>query len=143
MSSEERARRERERKAAIQRAINAKQQELDGVNAEIAKYEAILNALTESQTTLASYKADLETDINDVIVNYDVKDGSTWAGLQATKAWREMDFLKNKKDNYVTEVEQLDSDISTAIDKTNSILQELYSRRDSLNEDIRNLRAQL
>ena len=101
MSSEERARRERERRAAIERAINAKQKELDGVNAEIAKYEAILNALTESQTTLASYKADLETEINDVIVNYDVKDGTTWSGLEATKAWREMDFIKNKKDNYV------------------------------------------
>ena len=62
MSSEERARRERERRAAIERAINAKQQELNGVNSEIAKYEAILNALTESQTTLASYRADLETD---------------------------------------------------------------------------------
>lgn len=97
---------EAERIAAIQEQISAKQNELDGVNSEIEKYQKILNTLTDAQTTLSSYKSTLNTDVNTIIDNYDIKGSGEWSGETADSAETEMTTIKAQETTYNEDVTQ-------------------------------------
>ncbi len=138
MTDQERAEAaERER----QRRISELRGQLSDVEGRISHFENILSILTDAKSSMNGLKNRLNAEVDTPVITYNLHGAAEWEGTNALNGVVALANIKNSRSAYDTDVETLITNIGSGIDKTNSILQDLYRQRNNILSELRSLGA--